>query len=163
MFVQGELKVIDIIQLRDNPNLLDQGAKFFHASFGSEGNYMLYYDCIKNSLTTESLLPRWFLAMKGKEVVGGCGLITNDFISRMDLWPWLAALYVIEQERGQALGSRLLSKAVEEARKLGFRKVYLTTDHDGYYEKYGWQRIEDGYMVWGDRSKIYEIDAVKDF
>ena len=152
--------MIDIIQLRENPKMLDKGAKFFHASFGSEGNYMLYYDCIKHSISTGSLLPRWFLAMKGEEIVGGCGLITNDFISRMDLWPWLAALYVIEQERGQALGSKLLSNAVREAGKLDFHKVYLTTDHDGFYEKYGWERIEDGYMVWGEKSRIYEIEAV---
>lgn len=84
-------------------------------------------------------------------------LITNDFISRMDLWPWLAALYVIGKERGQAIGSRLLSYAVNEARNLGFSKVYLSTDHEGYYEKYGWKRIEDGYMLWGEKSRIYEI------
>lgn len=97
--------------------------------------------------------------MKNDRIVGGCGLITNDFISHMDLWPWIAALYVDERERGYALGSKLLTYAVTEAGKLRFLKAYLSTDLDGYYEKYGWTRIEDGYMLWGDKSKIYEIDT----
>lgn len=29
-------------------------------------------------------------------------------------------------------------------REIGFPIVYLTTDHNGYYERYGWIRIEDG-------------------
>ena len=151
--------MIKIMGIRENPHLFEDGAKFFHNAFGNEKNYMLYYDCIVHSITAESPLPRWFLAVKGEEVIGGCALITNDFISRMDLWPWLAALYVVESERGKALGSKLLAHALSEAGKLGFAKVYLSTDHDGYYERYGWKRIEDGYMFWGDKSRIYEKET----
>ncbi|HAW70392.1 MAG TPA: GNAT family N-acetyltransferase, partial [Firmicutes bacterium] len=44
----------------------------------------------------------------------------------------------------------------KEARNIGFSVIYLTTDHDGYYEKYGWQRIEDGVDLFsGQPSRIY--------
>jgi N-acetylglutamate synthase-like GNAT family acetyltransferase len=160
---EGSDKIImvEIIGIREHPEWLEEGAKFFHQAFGSPDNYMLYYDCIEKSLHTESPLPRWFIAVKDDKIIGGCSLITNDFISRMDLWPWLAALYVNEEERGQALGSKLLSYAVKEAGSLGFPKVYLSTDHDGYYEKYGWTRIEDAYMFWGEKSRVYEISTNK--
>jgi len=151
--------LLKILGIRENPHLLEVGTKYFHNAFGNENNFMLYSDCINHSIATESPLPRWFLAMKDEEIVGCCALITNDFISRMDLWPWLAALYVTENERGNELGSKLLSHAVSEAGRLGFPKVYLSTDHDGYYEKYGWKRIEDGYMLWGEKSRIYEIET----
>jgi GNAT superfamily N-acetyltransferase len=151
--------MIKILGIRENPELLEMGTKFFHGAFGNKDNYMLYLDCITHSITTESTLPRWFLAMKGDAIVGGCGLITNDFISRMDLWPWLAALYVVESERGRGLGGKLLAHGVGEAGKLGFPKVYLTTDHDSYYERYGWQHIGTGYAPWADSGRIYEIET----
>ena len=44
------------------------------------------------------------------------GLITNDFISRMDLFPWICALYIEESFRGNSYGSLLLEKAKEDAK-----------------------------------------------
>ena len=96
--------------------------------------------------------------MSGEQIIGCYGLITNDFNSRQDLWPWLAALYVEESERGQALGANLLSHGLQEAKTLGFNKVYLATDHIGYYEKYGWEYIGTAYGA-GDESRIYMHDA----
>jgi len=50
-----------------------------------------------------------------------------------------------------------MMKHVEsEARIAGFNHVYLTTELDGYYEKYGWTRIEDGYEITGEPTKIYK-------
>lgn len=151
--------MIEILGIRENPELMEKGVEFFHGAFGNEDNYLLYHDCITHSIATESTLPRWFLAMKGDKIAGGCGLITNDFISRMDLWPWVAALYVEENERGKGLGGELLAHAVAEAGKLGFPKAYLTTDHDSYYERYGWRYIGNGYTPWGDSGRIYEIET----
>jgi predicted N-acetyltransferase YhbS len=81
-------------------------------------------------------------------------LITNGFNSRQDLWPWLAALFVEESERGQALGARMLAHGLAEAKALDFPKVYLATDHIGYYEKYDWKHIGTAYGVY-DESRIY--------
>lgn len=41
---------------------------------------------------------------------------------------------------------------------MGYGALYLTTDHDGYYEKYGWSRMEDGYNLFGERSRIYWLE-----
>lgn len=63
------------------------------------------------------------------------GLITNDFISRMDLWPWICAVYVEEGYRGGFLSRVLVGRACQDAAAAGFEKVYLCSDHQGFYEK----------------------------
>ena len=96
----------------------------------------------------------------GREVVIGCaGLITNDFISRMDLYPWICALYVEEKYRGNAYGSLLLEQAKRDSKAAGLQKVYLCTDHIGYYENYGFTYIGTGYHPWGDSSRIYASEV----
>jgi len=146
---------MNILSIREHPEWLDAGARLFDMAFGGQNSYELYHDCIRASISTDSPLPRWFLMTDGKKAIGGCGLITNDFISRMDLWPWLCALYVSSEYRGQALGTQLLEHATGEAARLGYERIYLTTTLDGFYEKYGWERIEDGFSVLDGPSRIY--------
>lgn len=147
-----------IISVRENPEYLERAVDYFSTKWGIER--IIYQDCISNSITTKSSLPRWYLMLNNDdEIIGSYGLITNDFISRQDLWPWLCALYVDENYRGKALGGKLLEHGRREAFKLGFEKLYLATDHIGYYEKYGWEYIGTGYHPWGDESRIYEIAA----
>ncbi|MCL2884268.1 MAG: GNAT family N-acetyltransferase [Oscillospiraceae bacterium] len=146
-----------IISIREHPAYLDRAVDYFASKWGIDRK--VYEDCIGNSITTESPLPRWYLLLKEDGIIGSYGLIVNDFMSRQDLWPWFAALYVEESERGWALGSRLLAHGQKEAKKLGFPKLYLCTDHVGYYEKYGWRYIGDGFGISGNAHRIYEADS----
>jgi GNAT superfamily N-acetyltransferase len=73
---------------------------------------------MENAIKTSSPLPQWFLLQNSKEIIGGCGLITNDFISRMDLYPWLCALYVEEKYRHQGIDGKLIEHAAQTATQL---------------------------------------------
>ena len=150
---------IRIISVREQPDYLDRAADYFSSTWGLSRD--LYYDCISNSLSTDSPLPRWYLMQKEDEIIGSYGLIVNDFVSRQDLWPWLCALYVEESRRGKALGARLLEHGRREAAKLGFSALYLFTDHIGYYEKYGWRFFAPGYDISGETSRIYVADSIE--
>ena len=154
------MDTIQILAVREHPEHLGRAVDYLTAKWGV--NRKVYHDCIFNSLTTKSPLPRWYLMLKNDEIIGSYGLIVNDFNSRQDLWPQLCALYVEENERGKALGSRLLAHGREEAAKLGFNKLYLATDHTGYYEKYGWRYIGDVYGHDGDIGRLYEIESEKE-
>ena len=143
---------MQVINIRKQPEYAEQAIAYFAKRWG---NQRIYEDCIVNSLATTSPLPVWYLLMDGKQIVGGVGLITNDFISRMDLWPWLCALYIEKKYRGQNLGNLLMAQAKEDAADMGMDTLYLCTDHKGYYEKVGFSYIGDGYHPWGERSRIY--------
>ncbi|MEQ2529476.1 GNAT family N-acetyltransferase [Robertmurraya yapensis] len=150
---------MQIISVRDYPEYKDEAIKYFQSKWASENSLKVYEDSITHSIATENVLPIWYLMEDAGEFIGCAGLISNDFISRMDLWPWICAVYVDERYRGKSLGKELLLRAKADAKKAGFNKVFLCTDHIGYYEKYGFTYIGDGYHPWGSSSRIYESDT----
>lgn len=98
---------------------------------------IIYSDCVNHCIEAVNPLPQWYVLEKDGEFIGCAGLITNNFISRMDLYPWLCALFIDENHRGHNYGLMLIEKTKEDARKFGFANMYLSTEHIGYYEKYG--------------------------
>ena len=98
----------------------------------------------------------WYLCLCGEEIVGGLGVIENDFHDRKDLAPNVCAVYTEEEHRGRGIAGRLLNLAVESLRAQGVTPLYLLTDHVGFYERYGWEFL---CMAQGDgeshQSRIY--------
>ena len=121
---------------------------------------VIYEDCITHCIGTQAVLPQWYLLQKDKKIIGCSGLITNDFISRMDLYPWICALFIDEQYRGRGYAQLLLEKNKNECARLGFSNIYLATEHVGFYEKFGFDYIGQGYHPWGEESRIYTCAIV---
>lgn len=147
-----------IISIKKSPEYKDVAIKYFQSKWASQDSMNVYSDCITNCITTSNSLPQWYLLMDKGEIIGCAGLITNDFISRMDLYPWVCALYIEKEYRGNDYGSILLEQAKKDAKIGGFSYLYLCTGHIGYYEKYGFRYIGTGYHPWGDSSRIYCVD-----
>ncbi|MEZ5404601.1 MAG: GNAT family N-acetyltransferase [Verrucomicrobiia bacterium] len=58
--------------------------------------------------------------------------------------PWLACVYVPEIYRGQGIGKKMVQAAINEARRLSFKKLYLWTDQaKTFYEAMGWKPIKE--------------------
>ncbi len=149
-----------IRSVRENPEYASVMIKYVQSKYANENGMMVYEDCINHTATAENPLPQWYLLYKNDTIIGCAGLVTNDFVSRMDLYPWICAVYIEETERGNAYGSLLLERAKQDARAAGFKKVYLCTDHIGYYEHYGFEFLGMGYHPWGDISRIYVSEVV---
>lgn len=147
--------MMHIISVREKPAYINKAINYFQKCWP---NVLpeIYEDCISNCIKTNNPLPHWYLLLKEDAIIGCAGLITNDFISRMDLYPWICALYIDENHRGNSYGALLMEKAKEETKKAGFKHLYLCTDHIGYYEKYGFEYIGKGYHPWGEESRIYQ-------
>ena len=143
-----------LISVRERPEWADRMIEFFRRHWAAEGSGMVYEDCIRSGIGAKGPMPQWYALAKGDCVVAGCGLIANDFISRMDLTPWLAALYVEEEFRSKGLGERLVRHCLAETGRLGYDALYLCTDHVGYYERFGFEQIATGYHPWGESSRI---------
>lgn len=146
-----------IISVRENTSYKEIAVKYFQNNWKSVWP-IIYEDAISNCIKADNDLPQWYLLEKENKIIGCAGLITNDFISRGDLYPWVCALFIDKMERGKAYSSLLLNKAKADAKKLGFNNLYLCTNHVGFYEKYGFKYIGQGYHPWREESRIYGIE-----
>lgn len=148
-----------IISIREQQLYAKDAIAYFQKCWASEENKMVYEDCILSCLNSDSPLPQWYLLLEDDQIIGCAGLVTNDFISRMDLWPWLCALYIEEEHRGHSYGNILIGQIKKDAKRLGFSSIYLSTDLIGYYERYGFEKIGTGFHPWGESSSIYSARA----
>ena len=132
------------IALREKPELMNIAALWFNSKWGVPTE--AYLECMEAYLKQEIELG-WFLCLDGDRIVGGLGVIENDFHDRPDLTPNVCAVYTEESHRCQGIAGELLNMAVEDLRGKGISPAYLVTDHTGFYERYGWEFL---CMVQGD-------------
>ena len=138
------MKELQYITLRENPELMNMAAAWFNSKWGVPKE--AYLECMEAYLKQETELD-WFLCLDGERIVGGLGVIENDFHDRPDLTPNVCAVYTEEGCRCQGIAGKLLNMAVENLRSKGISPAYLVTDHIGFYERYGWEFL---CMVQGD-------------
>ncbi len=132
------------IKLREKPALKNAAAEWFHNKWGVPAE--AYLACMNDYLDQKTEYG-WYLCMDGEKIIGGMGVIENDFHDRKDLAPNVCAVYTEEEYRGKGIAGKLLNMTVEDLRSKGITPVYLVTDHIGFYEKYGWEFL---CMVQGD-------------
>lgn len=96
-----------------------------------------------------------YLLWCGIEIAGFIILGEKDGLPDPNRTPWLSFLFVAPAYRGRRLGKRLIDHACEAAIESGHQQVFLCTDHEGLYEKYGFTYLESRKDVWGDMSRIY--------
>ena len=125
-----------IIALREQPDLADKAADWFHEKWGVPRE--AYAECMAAYLNGETEYG-WYVCLDGDRIAGGLGVIENDFHDRKDLFPNVCAVYTEEAYRGRGVAGCLLDLAVEDLRGKGISPVYPVTDHTGFYERYGWE------------------------
>lgn len=88
-------------------------------------------------------IPLALVALVEGRPVGTASLIAHDMVSRPELYPWLAAVYVLPEQRGQGIGSRLVRRMEQEACLLEVGTLYLMTpDRVTFYQRLGWVEME---------------------
>lgn len=138
------MKEYQYITLRDNAQIKDAAATWFHSKWSVPKE--AYLECMEAYLNGETEYG-WYLCLDGDKIVGGMGVIENDFHDRKDLSPNVCAVYTEEEYRGKGIAGVLLNLVVKDMKEKGISPIYLVTDHTGFYERYGWEFL---CMVQGD-------------
>lgn len=142
------------ITLRECPELMTAAAEWFHSNWHVPTE--AYLECMDAYLKGETEYG-WYLCLTGDgssagdgsaagdltaaddRIVGGLGVIENDFHDRKDLAPNVCAVYTDKDYRNRGIAGRLLGMVVSDCRSKGISPLYLITDHIGFYERYGWE------------------------
>ena len=131
-------------KLRERPEWKQAAAEWFHSKWNVPTE--AYLDCMDAYLSGKTEYG-WYLCLDGDKIVGGMGVIENDFHDRKDLTPNVCAVYTEEACRGKGIAGQLLTIVVDDMKSKGITPIYLVTDHTGFYERYGWEFL---CMVQGD-------------
>ncbi|MBP3649235.1 MAG: GNAT family N-acetyltransferase [Clostridia bacterium] len=125
-----------ILSLIDHPEMKTAMAQWFHEKWGNP--LEAYLESMEECLTASGAYPQWYVAMDGERIIGGLGVIENDFHDRKDLAPNVCAVYTDADCRGQGVAGALLHHVCEDMHRRGVDTLYLLTDHTSFYERYGW-------------------------
>lgn len=134
-----------IIPLLDRPELKEQMAHWFHEKWAVP--LEAYLESMNDCLTGHKAVPQWYIAMANSRIIGGLGVIENDFHDRKDLTPNVCAVYTEADQRCKGVAGALLNYVCHDMKRRGIDTLYLVTDHTSFYERYGWEFL---CMVQGD-------------
>lgn len=88
-------------------------------------------------------LPITFLCFLDGQPIGTAGLHLYDMHTHPYIQHWLAAVYIVPEQRGKGYGKQMTQIATDTAFELGVTDLYLATpDKCAWYESFGWQFIE---------------------
>lgn len=131
-----------IVSLAEVPQHREQITDWLWQAFGSENSRDFYASVVASSLSGQDF-PLTFVALDGEQLMGTVGVWRCDLISRQDLFPWLAALYVAEGFRGQGISEQLQQQVIAWCQQHHYPDIYLWSECADYYERFGWRYIGD--------------------
>ncbi|GAA0126980.1 GNAT family N-acetyltransferase [Clostridium sp. CTA-19] len=137
-----------IVKIQEQPGVRNDAANWFHKKWNIP--FEAYLESIDECLKNENAVPQWYIAMIGDKIVGGLGVIENDFHKRKDLTPNVCAVYVEEEYRSQGIAGKMLDFACDDMKEKSINILYLITDHNSFYERYGWEFL---CLVQGDGAE----------
>ena len=98
---------------------------------------------------------RLLMLIDGDELISFCTLAQMDDIQPTKLTPWMGFVYTFPEYRGHRYMGRLFEEIGKILKEEGYSKVYISTDHEGLYEKYGCTFMTEAKALSGDDSRIY--------
>ncbi len=146
-----------VSNLKTQPQFLEIAAdRVWNAWWRQDGHELAFIKGLFEEDLIADTIPVALIAHDSTGFLGTVSLIDSDMEARPQYTPWVAALWVDEQQRSRGIGSALLKAAVNQARDLGFAQVYLCAQADkhDYYAARDWQLIEENI----DGLNIYRIE-----
>ncbi len=104
---------------------------------------------------------RLLLLTEGDELISFCTYSETDDIPDTELTPWIGFVYTFPAHRGHRNVGKLIRRAEEIAAEENAERVYISTDHTGLYEKYGYSYFTSAVDIHGNSSRIYSKEIQK--
>jgi len=145
---------IDIGYLADSPNMISVCASWAYSQWGCQSAGSLEHAMIQfTEGSSKGKIPITLVALYNQKPAGMISLWQSDFKERPELSPWLASLFVHPFYRGNCIASLLIEKLEDEARRLGYSRLFLVTEEaKNLYVKHCWKELELVKTNYGEAS-----------
>lgn len=115
------------------------------------------YELLKNKKLKEFVgeNTKVLMLVHEGELISYCTLADKDDIQPTELTPWIGWVYTFPQHRGHRYFKKLLDYAEELAKSDGIKNIYISTNHTGLYEKFGYELFGMMKDINGEDSRVY--------
>ncbi len=151
---------MEIINIKNNDIFLDEYIKLCSLEWGTFKNddeMKLYMTKKRKKILEEDKVISVLGLIENNTLIGFISLFKYDGDYRRDLTPWYATMYVKKEYRNKGYSKLLNDAILKEAKEKGYDKIYLKTDLENYYEKFGAIFIEK----LPNKEKLYYISCWK--
>jgi GNAT superfamily N-acetyltransferase len=143
--IQWPLTLVEIKFLADYPELASLLSGWFFGEWGEE-NPALTLESIEKAVRqrmSRDRTPLCLVAILDNQPIASATLKFREVESHPQYKHWLGNVYVLPEYRRRGIGSLVIQKAIDEAKRIGIRNLYLyTRDQENLYERLGWKIIE---------------------
>lgn len=95
------------------------------------------------------------LLIDGDELISYCTYAQKDDIQPTELMPWMGFVYTFPVHRGHRYVGLLFDEIERLAQEEHVSQVYISTNHEGLYEKYGCEFVTTMNDMNGNPSRVY--------
>lgn len=154
--------MLKIYNLKDKPRYIEEVAILTQKEWGQKDSSKKGFELkVKNKIVKiKSYFNKYnyckLILLDNDILVGFISIFPTDGEERKDLSPWYATMYVKEKYRGRGYSKILNDAILAEARKININRLYLKTDLENYYEKFGAKFLE----VLSNGEKLYCFDIL---
>lgn len=100
--------------------------------------------------------PKLYLMVNDQnQIMTYAVLAKQDDIPSTSLSPWIGYVYTYPSFRGQRLAQKLLNYCEKKAQDQGYSTIYISTGHEGLYERYGYEFLDTMLDMHGHLSRVY--------
>ena len=110
------------------------------------------------SMMEQNAFTEWesvFAVVSKDKIIGFCTFLKTDYYPENRYSPWISSIFVDESYRGNRISEKMIEAVIEYAKEQGFSKVYIPSDMIGFYEKYGFVKIDELQNYSGDIDNVF--------
>lgn len=121
------------------------------------GAGLFLYELLKDQKLKEYVgeNTKVLMLVDGENLISFCTFADKDDIQPTELAPWIGWVYTFPDYRGHRYVGKLLSYAEALAKTDGINSIYISTNHNGLYEKYGYEFFKMMKDMHGEDARVY--------
>ena len=152
--------MLKIYNVKDKQEYLKEVAILTQKDWGKPSNTQAEFnqkilrkiEKIKNNLDNKNYCK--LILLDNDELIGFISIFEHDCEEKQNLSQWYATMFVKKEYRGNGYSKILNDAILKEAKSRGFKRLYLKTTLDNYYEKFGAKYLE----TLANNEKIYYFE-----